>query len=219
MTASAGTAPRRVAGGHPFAVRLVATAPFTWVYLIVLLATTLVLRNVSPSVAHRLLAASSTDVAHLAQDPVRVLLTSALWLPGRTWVPYAVVLVLVLAPLERWFGVRRAMLVFLSGHVLATLLTELPIAAAITMHMLAPEAAHRLDVGVSYGTYAAVSAFAGSLRPRRAMLVLATALVSIVAPQLTDPDMTMYGHLLSVGIGVCWWPVLYGRPSCEPPSG
>lgn len=197
-------------------MRLVATAPFTYGYLVVLLATTVLLWNVSSRAADRLLAASSTDVAHLAHDPFRVLLTSALWLPGRSWLPYAVVLVLALAPLERRFGVRRAMMVFGSGHLLATLLTELPIAAAIGMHLLAPTAAHRLDVGVSYGTYAAVGAVAGSLRGRPRRLVLAAALVSIVAPQLTDPDMTMYGHLLALGIGICWWPVLYGRPSREP---
>lgn len=212
MTASTAQAGLRDTGWHLVALRRVTTAPFTYAYLAVLLATTLLLRQVSPQTADRLLTSSSTDVAHLTHDPIRVLVTSALWLPGRWWLPYALLFLLVLARLERRYGVRRTVLIFLSGHVLATLLTELPIGAAIALHMLGPSEAHRLDVGVSYGTYAAVAAFAGSLRRRHAVLVLLAALVSIVAPEGGDPDMTMYGHLLSLGIGLCWWPVLYRRP-------
>jgi hypothetical protein len=211
MTASTPAAGLRDRGGQLSPLRQVTSAPFTYGYLAVLLATTLLLRNVSSEVAHRLLTSSSTDVAHLTHEPIRVLVASALWLPGRWWLPYALLFLLVLAPLERRFGVRRAALVFLSGHVLATLLTELPIGAAIAMHLLAPAEAHRLDVGVSYGTYAAVAAFAGSLRRRRAALVLGAAVVSIVVPEAADPDMTMWGHLISLGIGLCWWPFLYRR--------
>ena len=211
MTASTAAAGPRDRGEPLSPLRRVTTAPFTYGYLVVLLATTVLLRLVSSRVADRLLADSSTDVAHLTHEPIRVLVTSALWLPGRWWLPYALLFLLVLAPLERRFGVRRAGLVFLSGHVGATLLTEVPIGAAIALHLLAPAEAHRLDVGVSYGTYAAVAAFAGSLSRRRAVLVLLAALVSIVVPEVADPDMTMYGHLLSLGIGLCWWPLLYRR--------
>jgi hypothetical protein len=211
MTASTTAAGQRGTGVHLSALRRFTTAPFTSAYLLVLLATTVLLRNVPARVADRLLAGSSTDVAHLTHQPIRVLIASALWLPGRWWLPYALLLLLVLAPLERRFGVRRAALVFLSGHVLATLLTEVPIGVAIAMHRLAPAEAHRLDVGVSYGTYAAVAAFAGSLRRRHAVLVLLAALVAIVVPTAADPDMSMYGHLLSLGIGMCWWPLLYPR--------
>jgi len=38
-----------------------------------------------------------------------------------------------MAPLERRIGIRRVALVFLSGHVLATLLTELPIASGVAL--------------------------------------------------------------------------------------
>lgn len=213
MTASTPGTGLRDAVGPLSPLRRVTTAPFTYGYLVVLLGTTLLLRHVSSRVADRLLAGSSTDVAHLTHEPIRVLVASALWLPGRWWLPYALLFLLVLAPLERRFGVRRTALVFASGHVLATLLTELPIGAAIALHLLAPAEAHRLDVGVSYGTYTAVAAFAGSLPRRRALVVLVVALVSIVVPEAADPDMTMYGHLLSLGIGLCWWPLLYRMPT------
>lgn len=209
MLAALSGVARRAAGSRP--VRSVVSAPFTHAYLVVLLTSTLLLRHVSSRVAERLLAASSTDVAHLSRDPARVLVTSALWLPGRFWLPYALVFLLVLAPLERRFGVGRAVLVFLSGHVLATLLTELPIAAAIALHWLGPASAHRLDVGVSYGTFAAVGAFAGSLSNRRAAAVLLAAVVTIVVPAGLAPGMTTYGHLLALTVGTAWWPRLYRR--------
>jgi len=212
MTASTAAAGQRDSGEHVSALRRVTAAPFTSAYILVLLATTVLLRNVPARVADRLLAGSSTDVAHLTHEPIRVLIASALWLPGRWWLPYALLLLLVLTPLERRFGVRRAALVFLSGHVLATLLTEVPIGVAIALHRLPPTAAHRLDVGISYGTYAAVAAFAGSLRRRNAVLLLVAALAAIVIPSATDPDMSTYGHLLSLGIGMCWWPLLHQPP-------
>ncbi len=189
------------------------SAPLTWGSLLVLLVTTAVLRHVPADVAHDLLASSSTDVAHLGRDPLRVLALSPLWLPGRIWVPYALMLVLVLvaAPLERRIGTARTALVFLSGHVLATLLTELPIAAAIAAGWLPPGSAHRVDVGASYGVMAVVAAATGGATPLRGLAVLLVAGALVTGVPAIPPDMTTYGHALSVVIGVCWWPKLYGR--------
>ncbi len=183
----------------------------TTAFLLVLLATTLLLRHVSARAADALLAASSTDVAHLAHDPVRVLLASAIWLPGRVWLPYAVVFAVALAPLERRVGAWWALAVFFSGHVLATALTEGPVAVGIAAHWLPASAAHRMDVGVSYGMYAAVGATAGLLDrwPRRA--VLAGVAVTVAVPVVLDLDLTTVGHVLSLAIGTAWWPWLARR--------
>lgn len=193
------------------ALRHPGTAPFTYGYLLVLLATTIVLRHVSARVADRLLAGSSTDVAHLAHDPVRVLLSSALWLPGRVWAPYALMLFVVLAPLERRLGSGWAVAIFLSGHLTATLLTEVPVAIAVAAHWLPNSAAHRLDVGVSYGTYTAAAACAGLLPRRWRLAAVGAAATAVVIPLLLDADLTTAGHLLSVLIGVCWWVFLKRR--------
>src|SRR5690242_6858756 len=61
-------------------VRSARQAPFTSLYLVVLLATTGVLAGVSPRTAHSLLLARSTNLDHLAHDPLRVLVSSAFWL-------------------------------------------------------------------------------------------------------------------------------------------
>ena len=188
--------------------RVVSGAPVATVYVVVLLVTTIVLRHVPAAEAHRLLDSSSTDVAHLGRDPFVVLVLSALWLPGRIWFPYAIVLLAVAAPLERRIGTARTTLVFLSGHVLATLMTELPIAAAIGLGWLPAASAHRIDVGASYGLLAVVAASVGRLPRLRGLVTVVLAWALVAGFALTGPDMTMYGHTLAVVVGICWWPAL-----------
>jgi hypothetical protein len=207
---------RRRALGQPLAAlrHAVSSAPLTSVYTLVLLVTTVVLRQAPTHVAHDLLVASSTDVAHLERDPVTVIVLSATWLPGKLWLPYALVLMSVCAPLERRVGTARAALVFVSGHVLATLLTELPIAVAIAATWLPSASAHRLDVGASYGMLAAVAASLGGLPPLRGLVLLVLLMLTgvlMAGVPVGPPDLSTYGHALSVAIGVCWWPTLYDR--------
>src|SRR5690242_12631286 len=78
------TPPRRWIGSL---IAPVATAPYTCSYVLLLLVTTVLLRHVRPGTARTLLAGSSTDVAHLARDPLEVLVASGLWLPGNSWWP------------------------------------------------------------------------------------------------------------------------------------
>ncbi len=191
--------------------RAIGSAPLTFAYTLVLLGTTVALRHTSTATTDRWLNASTTDVAHLGKDPVTVLVRSAIWLPGRLWLPYAVVMLIMVAPLERRIGTARTALVFLSGHVLATLLTELPIAAAIGVGWLTPTAAHRLDVGASYGTLALVAAFAGALPRVQALVVMGTGVLLVAGTSMAVLGMSTYGHALSMAIGVCWWPSLYHR--------
>jgi hypothetical protein len=114
-------------------LRVVGRARFTVAYLGVLLWTTVLQRHLSAAQARSLLAASSTDVWHLTHRPLLVLIESALWLPGARWWPYAILFLLFMVPLERSVGIRRLFLIFVSGHVLATLLTELPLAVGIAL--------------------------------------------------------------------------------------
>src|SRR5436305_12136584 len=75
--------------------------PFTFWYLAVLMVTTVVLRSVHPQTAQHVLQWSSTNVVELSRHPLRVLVLSALWLPGVVWAPYALMYTLVMAPVER----------------------------------------------------------------------------------------------------------------------
>lgn len=121
------------------------------------------------------------------------------------------VVALFMAPLERRIGVRRVVLVFLSGHVLATLLTELPVAGGIALGWLPAAAADRLDVGVSYGMYAVIAASAGLLLPRLRWALSLGLLSWVLSALLLDTDMTAAGHVLSVLIGLGWQPVIKRR--------
>ena len=142
------------------------TTPFTFGYLVLLLGTTLLLRFADPALTDRLLQLSSTDAHNLWRRPLTSLLTSAIWLSDEGWLAYVVIFAIAVAPLERRFGARRAATVFFSGHVLATLVTELPVMALISAHVLPSSAGHWLDIGVSYGFFTTAGALVFLLRGR-----------------------------------------------------
>jgi hypothetical protein len=179
--------------------------PFTFWYLVLLFCTTLILRHADPHTRRQLLHWSSTDVRHLTTHPARVLVASTLWLPSLHWLREAVLFSLVLAPVERRIGSWETIGVFLSGHILATLATEVPVAWMIGHGYLPHRMAHVVDVGVSYGfatmTGVLVCLLGGALRA----LALVLAEWYVWYPLLTHPDMTSAGHLISLHIGLAWY--------------
>ncbi|MEU0050717.1 rhomboid-like protein [Streptomyces sp. NPDC006309] len=186
-----------------------AGTPFAFAYATVLAFTSVVAAVADPALVHALHQGSSTDVAHLIRTPVPVLTASALWIAGGIVSPYAAAFLLVLTALERRTGGVRAAGVFLAGHVLATLATEVPVGLAVLAGHLPPTSLHRLDYGISFGVAASIGALAGLLRPwlRWPLLVpVAGALLSDLYAY-TDP-LTDWGHLIALAIGVAAWPLL-----------
>ncbi|MFF4275059.1 rhomboid-like protein [Streptomyces sp. NPDC001536] len=186
--------------------------PFTFGYAAVLAVTSLVTEYADPTLVHSLLQGSSTDVAHLVRTPVLVLLASALWIAGGIASPYVLGFLLVMTALERRIGGLRAAGVFLLGHVLATLATELPVGLAVLIGHLPDSSLHRLDYGISFGVAAATGALAGLLPPwlRWPLLVLFGGMLVQDLLAFTDP-MTEWGHLMALTIGVATWPVIRRR--------
>ena len=193
--------------------------PFTFGYAAVLVLTSLITTYAAPSLVHTLHQASSTDVAHLVQTPVLVLLASALWVAGGIASPYVVCFLLVLTALERRIGGARAAVVFLLGHVLATLATEGTVGLAVLAGHLPESSLHRLDYGISFGVAAGVGALAGLLTPwlRWPLLALFGGMLVEDLIEFTDP-MTNWGHLISLAIGIATWPVIrrWYREAQEP---
>ncbi|MFI0149584.1 rhomboid-like protein [Streptomyces lydicus] len=186
-----------------------ARTPFTFGFALLLVGTSLFAEYADPGLVSELLQGSSTDVVHLAQAPLLVLVASALWIAGGMASAYAVAFLFVLTALERRIGGLRAAAVFFGGHAVATLATEVPVAFSVAAGQLPESSLHRLDYGISFGVMTCTGALAGVLPAWARWPLLAgvgyLALTDLLA--YADP-MTDWGHLLSVALGVAAWPLL-----------
>ncbi|MFD9001182.1 rhomboid-like protein [Streptomyces sp. NPDC059582] len=186
-----------------------AGTPFTFAFAVVLTVTSLITAYADPDLVHALHQGSSTDVAHLLRTPVFVLSASALWIAGGMASPYAIGFLLVLTALERRAGGLRTAGVFLLGHVLATLATEVPVGLAVLVGHLPASSLHRSDYGISFGVATSVGALAGLLTPwlRGPLLAVFGGVLAQDLVELSDP-VTNWGHAMSLAIGVATWPAL-----------
>jgi hypothetical protein len=187
------------------------TTPFTIVYVTLIAIGSVVLSLLDAGDHDAVLRTSSTDVHHLSTHPIFVLVTSALWVDGVVDGVLAVLVLGVLATiLERRVGTRWVVAIFASGHVVATLLTEGAVAVEIHVGMLPSSAASRIDVGASYGLAALLGATAGLLPRRIRTTGVIAAWIYLGWPIANRFDMTSWGHLIALAVGVCWWPFLPG---------
>ncbi|WP_377269419.1 rhomboid-like protein [Peterkaempfera sp. SMS 1(5)a] len=192
--------------------------PFTFWYLVLLLGTTLYARCADPVSVRAAVVASSTDGWHLLHVPLRVLLFSAFWTAGPLWSPYLLAFAVALAPLERRTGWLRTLQVFATGHVLATLASELPLALRVLYGPLAPSALHRVDIGVSYGVLTCLGAFTGLLPGWLRFAVPAVIAAAVLEQALTGRDpVTAIGHPVALLVGLLHWRLVrrWARP-CSP---
>ncbi len=190
----------------------VRSAPGTYLYLFVLLITSWVLQTSSRGIAERLVLERSTNLHHLATDPVRVLVASAFWVAAAWQVlPWAVLFTLVLAPAERWLGTLRWAIVFAAGHIGATLLTAAGLWVAIQLNAVDESVSRSADVGVSYG-FLAVAAVLVYRLPRRFRLAYVALLGGyLVIALFARGTFTDAGHLVAVLIGLACCPLALGR--------
>ncbi|MEU6962116.1 rhomboid-like protein [Streptomyces chrestomyceticus] len=185
------------------------TTPFTFGYTLLLAATSLFAEHADPELVHTLLQASSTDVEHLAQAPLLVLVASALWIAGGPASAYAVAFLLVLTALERRAGALRTAAVFFGGHAIATLATELPVGAAVALGHLPVDSLQRLDYGISFGVMACTGALAGLLPGWARWPLLAGVTWFAVSSLLLSGDpVSDSGHCLALVLGTLTWPLL-----------
>ncbi|MFB7211933.1 rhomboid-like protein [Streptomyces sp. NPDC056255] len=183
--------------------------PFTSGYLLVLVGTSMFTEFADPATVAAVLRESSTDVAHLGETPLLVLTASALWAVGGLGSPVVFVLALVLTALERRIGGWRTAAVFVLGHVVATLATEIPVGISVVVGHLPESSLHRLDYGISFGLMASVGALTGLFTPLVRTLVLGGLGVMLASDliELSNP-LTDWGHPLALVLGVACWPLL-----------
>jgi hypothetical protein len=197
----------RVRRADPYVRAYVRSSPATFVYLFILLITTWVLRTSTVTLGKQLLWLHSTNLTHLRNDPLSVLVTSAFWLTGFEIVAWLVVFPLVLAPAEKWLGTMRAIVAFAIGHVGATLVTAGGIAFMVR-HGLAPQRLKDvIDVGSSYGFFAVAALFSYRFHGRWRLLWVGALLIGTTTMVVVDTDFADYGHLVAVLIGLLLFPL------------
>ncbi len=193
------------------------SAPATYAYLAILFVTTSILACLSDGAADRLLLAQSTNLDNLSDDPVRVLISSAFWIPdGRDLILSALLFTLVLAPMERRIGAWRTIGLFAIGHVGATLFTAAGLRIALRFDAVGPGVVHVRDVGTSYGFFAVAAGMTYVLTHdlRRLCAIALVTYLSITA--LHSGTFGDYGHLAAMALGFASYPLVTGASARIP---
>lgn len=191
-------------------VTLLRTAPGTYIWLAVLFLTTVVLHHMDPALADDFLRRRSTNIHHLSEHPVRVLVTSALWLDGgtwRTWLLYAVLYSVFHAPAERRLGTLRWFAVVAAAHIGATYLGEGVLGWAIRHGIAQPESVNTLDVGVSYALAGVVAVLTYRIPSPWRYVYLFGVLTFYALPLVNGRTFTDIGHFSAVLIGLACYPL------------
>ena len=191
--------------------RFVAGAPLTYAWLIVLLYTTMLAHQLTRRQLQTVLVHRSTNLHHLATDPLYVLLSSLLWIDGRYWVPYFFLFTAFLAPAERWLGQLRWGVVGLTCHIGATYISEGLLYLEIQYHWVPAKLVYARDIGVSYFLVGVTALLAYRIaRPWR-WVYLAGLILLFVGAWAIKPGFTAIGHLSAIVIGLCCYPMARAR--------
>ncbi|MFD0338302.1 rhomboid-like protein [Streptomyces sp. NPDC127117] len=187
------------------------SAPGTYVWLAALFVTTVIVHQMSPDFEEDFLRQRSTNIHELTQDPLRVLITSAFWIDGGRWIPYAVLYTVFHAPAERWLGTLRWLAVVVLAHVLASLASEGVLAWAIRHGHVPWSAASTLDVGVSYALAGVIAVLTYRIPQPWQYVYLFAVLVFYGIPLVTGRSFTDLGHFTAVLIGLACYPLTRSR--------
>ncbi len=184
-----------------------AKAPLTFSWLLVLLCTTVIQHSLTHHQLQEVLLERSTNLHHLALDPIRVLFSSLLWIDGYFWWPYLIVFCLFLAPAERLLGPLRWLAVGLAAHIIATYVSEGVLYWAIEQAVVPHRLVNARDIGVSYFAVGIAGVLTYRItRPWR-WLYLALLLLLFGITAGADPTFTQWGHLCALLVGLVCYPL------------
>ena len=194
--------------------RYVRRAPATFVWLLLLTVTTVLISHFTPEFRDRFLRQRSTNLHELSTHPIRVLITSALWIDGGgLWIYYLLYNVFHV-PVERMLGTLRWFAVVVAAHVGATYLSEGAVYWEVRHGYLPRSAVFTLDVGVSYALAGVEAVLAYLIAAPwnygyAAVLVLYYGYHLVVGNTFTD-----LGHFSALMIGFACFPL---TRVCEQP--
>jgi hypothetical protein len=189
----------------------VRNAPLTYVWLVVLLITTIISRHLTKVERHSLVVDSSTNLHHLATDPLQVLFTSLFLIDGRYWTPYLVLFTVFLAPAERWLGQMRWLVVGLTTHICATYISESWLSVVIRHHQAPAKLVNAPDIGVSYFLVGVIAMLSYHIAPPWRWAYLAVLITIFTFPLLKHLHFTAVGHFSAIFIGLLFYPMARGR--------
>ncbi|MER5517030.1 MULTISPECIES: rhomboid-like protein [unclassified Streptomyces] len=189
----------------------VRSAPGTYIWLAVLFVTTFALHHMSPEFEQQFLRQRSTNIHELSDNPVRVLVASAMWIEGGHWVPYAFLYTVFHAPAERWLGTGRWLAVCAAAHVLATLISEGALLKGIHDGIVPYTAVNTMDIGVSYALAGVMAVLAYRIATPWRYAYVAVVLLVYGLPLTESPTFTDLGHFVATLIGLACYPLVRGR--------
>lgn len=193
------------------------TAPLTYLWLAVLGLTTVIQYLVGQRL-YSMLVEQSTNLHHLATDPLEVLVSSLLWIDGKDFSPYLVLFTLFLAPAEHWLGHLRWLMVGLISHVGATYVSEGALYALIHLHRESERLTYARDIGVSYFLVGVMAVLTYRIRRPWRWVYLAGLILIFTVPLLLDPDFTAIGHAAALVIGLCCYLLTLSHPPRHHPN-
>jgi hypothetical protein len=184
---------------------------FTASYTAVLMLAAVTVRLLDHDHRSEVVRAASTNLDNLGNGHVETLLVSAV-IQAEPALPRLLLVIAALAAAELVLGWRRTLVVFVVGHVGATLAVAVALAVGALPGVVAAEVRDAVDTGPSYGTAAVIGAGllvatvrAMRRRGRRRAVFTGLALVgavSVTAGTLaTQPTFTAWGHLISLLVG------------------
>ena len=185
----------------------VRSAPLTFGWAAILLATTLAQHTMSEGQLAEVLVQRSTNIINLVQHPVESLVASLFWIDGTYWFPYLVCFALFHAQVERWLGWWRWLVIGLTGHVVATLVSQAVLLAAVHQGIAPPIMLGVRDVGVSYFQAAMIGVLAHHFVPRWRWVYGAVTLAAYALPLVVQPGLTTLGHLVALLVGLAFLPL------------
>jgi hypothetical protein len=186
-----------------FVVSWVRSTPGTHIWLLILAVSSVILATVSEPLREFLLHHNSTNVVELRLHPLRVLIVSALWIetpPG--YLVYVLLYELVHAPIERRLGTGRWLIVAVTAHIGATLISEHAVSLAIRYSWLPRSMAHTVDIGVSYGLAGVAGVMTYFVPGPWRWLYLALSLGFFAVPLVSSHTFTDLGHFCALLIGL-----------------
>src|ERR1700727_2611413 len=171
-------------------------------YAAVLVAVSAALVDLGPRVRAQVIAQASTNLHNLAHGHLATLFGSAFVTdagPMYFWLPW---LVCLLALAELIWRSGRLAIVFVTGHIGATLLVAIGLTAAIEFGWLPLSGSRASDVGVSYGAVAVLGALTAAIPQRWRPAWIGWWLpVGLAAAALGD-DFTDVGHAVALVLGM-----------------